>query len=109
MAESLGAFEQAVMLAIIRLEDDAYGRAVLRDLSTRLKKDVAAGAVHATLGRLERKRLIASRLERGTTVRGGRAKRFYRLRPDGVCALNDAREAAVTMWRGIKWPLSGFA
>jgi PadR family transcriptional regulator PadR len=106
MAESLGAFEQAVLLAIVRLGDDAYGRAILKEVQTRLERDVSAGAVHSTLERLERKRAVSSRLGPGTTVRDGRARRFYRLQPKGVRALNDARAAVETLWHGLRWPLT---
>jgi len=105
MADTLGAFEQAVLLAIVRLGDGAYGRAVLKEVQERMQRDVAAGAVHATLDRLERKDLISSRLEPGTPIRAGRARRFYRLRAAGVHALNDAREAVETLWSGLRWPL----
>jgi PadR family transcriptional regulator PadR len=107
MADVLGAFEQAVLLAIVRLGQDAYGRAILKEVQQRLDRDVAAGAVHATLERLERKSLIASRLGAGTPVRAGRARRFYRLRPGGVRALNDARATVDNLWHGLKWPLKG--
>jgi len=109
MADVLGAFEQAVLLAIVRLGEDAYGRAILKEVETRLARDVAPGAVHATLERLERKRLLASRLGSGTPVRAGRARRYYRLQPAGVRALNDARAAIETMWHGLRWPLKGRA
>ena len=105
MADTLGAFEQAVMLAIIRLGAGAYGRAILKEVQDRMQRDVAAGAVHATLDRLERKALISSRLEQGTPIRAGRARRFYRMRPAGVHALNEAREAVETLWHGLRWPL----
>jgi DNA-binding PadR family transcriptional regulator len=105
MAEILGAFEQAVLLAIVRLGDDAYGRAVLHEVQIRLDREVAAGAVHATLDRLENKGLVSSRLGAGTPIRAGRPRRFYRLRPKGVRALNDARAAVDALWRGLKWPL----
>jgi PadR family transcriptional regulator PadR len=107
MADILGAFEQAVLLAIVRLREQAYGRAILKEIQARLERDVAAGAVHATLERLEAKSLIVSRLGSGTPVRGGRARRFYRLQPKGLRALNDARSAADTLWHGLKWPLKG--
>jgi PadR family transcriptional regulator PadR len=109
MAEILGAFEQAVLLAVLRLDQDAYGRAILKEVQARLDRDVAAGAVHATLDRLERKGLLASRLGSGTPVRAGRARRYYRLQPAGVRALNDARAAVETMWHGLRWPLRGRA
>jgi PadR family transcriptional regulator PadR len=108
MAHVLGAFEQAVLLAIVRLRDDAYGRAILKEVSERMEREVAAGAVHATLGRLGRRRLITSRLGSGTPVRGGRARRFYRLQPKGFRALTDARTVADNLWRGFRLPLKGY-
>ena len=105
MADTLGTFEQAVLLAIIRLGENAYGRAILKAVQARLERDVAAGAVHATLERLEKKGVVASRLGSGTPIRGGRARRFYRLQPRGVRALNDARAALDSLWHGLKFPL----
>jgi PadR family transcriptional regulator, regulatory protein PadR len=107
MSDILGSFEQAVLLAILRLNGQAYGRAVLKEVQQRLERAVAAGAVHATLERLEEKGLIASRLGTGTPIRGGRARKFYTLQPMGIRALNDARAAAETLWRGLRWPLKG--
>ena len=105
MADILGAFEQAVLLAIVRLGEDAYGRAVLKEVQVRLDRDVAAGAVHATLDRLENKGLVGSRLGSGTPIRSGRPRRFYRLRPRGFRALNETRAAVESLWRGLEWPL----
>ena len=105
MADVLGAFEQAVLLAIVRLRDEAYGRAILKEVQERLGRNVAAGAVHATLERIENKGLVASRLGAGTPIRAGRPRRYYRLQPRGARALNEARAAAETLWRGLKWPL----
>src|SRR6266853_615140 len=101
MSETLGTFEQAVLLAIVRLREDAYGRGILREVQERLNRDIAAGAIHATLQRLEGKGLIRSRLGLGTPIRDGRARRFYRLSPSAVTALNDARAAADKLWKGI--------
>ncbi len=82
MADVLGAFEQAVLLGIMRLGDEAYGRAILKEVQARLERDVAPGAVHATLERLERKKLLTSKLGSGTPIRAGRARRYYyRLQP----------------------------
>ena len=105
MADILGAFEQAVLLAIVRLGEDAYGRAVLKEVQVRLDRDVAAGAVHATLDRLENKGLVGSRLGSGTPIRSGRPRRFYRLRPRGFRALNETRAAVESLWRDLDWPL----
>ncbi len=107
MAEILGGFEQAVLLAILRLGDGAYGRAVLSEVQSRLGRTVAVGAVQATLDRLERKGLVASRLGTGTPVRAGRARRFYRLKPEAVRALNPARATVDALWQGFQFPLKG--
>src|SRR5689334_11534526 len=108
MADTLGTFEQAVLLAIVRLREEAYGRAILRELQERLERDVAAGAVHATLERLESKGLVRSKLGLGTAIRDGRPKRFYRIQPAGIEALNEARAAVDQIWHGLRWPLKGY-
>jgi PadR family transcriptional regulator len=77
MAEVIGQFEQAVLLALIRLGKNAYGRAILHEIQLRLNRDVSAGAVYATLERLETKGLASSRLAPGTAIRGGRARRYF--------------------------------
>jgi len=105
MADVLGAFEQAVLIAVMRLHNDAYGRAIFKEVQERLGRHVAPGAVHATLDRLERKKLLSSKLGSGTPVRAGRARRYYRLLPAGRRALNDARAALDHIWGGLTWPL----
>jgi PadR family transcriptional regulator PadR len=107
MAEILGTFEQAVLLSIIRLKDDAYGRGILRELGTRLGREVSQGAVQATLERLENKGMVESRLGPGTPIRAGRPRRFYKVQPAGIAALNEARTTVEDLWRGLRWPLKG--
>ena len=112
MAEVLGTFEQAVLLEVVRLKTEAYGRAIFKGVQSRLEREVAAGAVHATLERLERKGLLASRLGPGTPVRAGRPRRYYRIQPAGLRALDDARRTVTNIWRGLTWPVTearGFA
>ena len=109
MADALGAFEQAVLLALVKpitdLGKEAYGRAILKEVQLRLDREVAAGAVYSTLDRLEEKGLISSKVGEGTTIRSGRPRRFYTIEPAGVRALNDARAAAERLWAGVRWPL----
>jgi PadR family transcriptional regulator, regulatory protein PadR len=107
MAELLGTFEQIVLLAVLGLNEEAYGRAVLRDvqLASGEERSISAGAVYATLDRVEEKGLLSSRLEDGTPARGGRARRFYRVTPSGASALNQARQTLDKMWQGKPWPL----
>ena len=109
MAEVLGTFEQAVLLALMRLGKDAYGRAILKEVQSRLQRDVAAGAVYATLDRLEDKALISSRVGSGTPVRAGRPRRYYAIENAGVRALNESKTAVENIWHGFRWPLRGRA
>ena len=103
--ETMGQFEQAVLVALIRLGKDAYGRAILNEVQERLARDVSAGAVYATLERLEGKGLASSKLAPGTAIRGGRARRYFTPTGAGVRALNDAKSATDLLWRGLVWPL----
>ena len=109
MAEILGTFEQAVLLATLRLGKHAYGRAILREMSDTLGRTVAAGAVYATLDRLEAKSYVASRLGDGTPERGGRARRYFRVTASGIHALNEAKAMLETMWQTVSWPVGGQA
>jgi len=111
VAEHLGIFEQAVLLALVRprteLGKEAYGRAILKEVQHRLQRDVAAGAVYATLDRLEQKGLISSRLAAGGAVRAGRPRRHYAIEAEGLRALHDAKAAANRLWAGVRLPLKG--
>ena len=102
MADVIGIFEQAVLLAALRLRGDAYGRAVVDEVAARLGRDVAVGAVHATLVRLEQKGMLSSRLGEGTPRRAGRPRRYYTVGPNGLRALSDARAAHAQLWRGMR-------
>jgi len=109
VAELLGTFEQAVLLTVWKLRQEAYGRAVLRGVQSDLAREVAAGAVYATLDRLEKKNLIDSRMEAGTEVRAGRPRRYYLVTGAGIKALNESKAALEQVWRGAKWPLESKA
>ena len=73
----LGEFELIILLTIIRLEDEAYGVPLARELSRIRGGEVAVGSVYAALDRLELKGLIVSSLGDSSSERGGRAKRYF--------------------------------
>ena len=98
---ALGEFEQVVLLAILRLEDGAYAVSVRDEILRCTGRDVSRGSVYITLDRLETKGFLRSRLADPTPERGGRAKRYYTLRPRAVEALKDSRRALVALWRGL--------
>ena len=105
MADLIGPVEQAVLLAVVRLGKDAYGRAILNAVQNRQLNEVSAGAVYATLERLESKGLASSQLAPGTAIRGGRSRRYFVPTGAGIRALNDAKAATDTLWQGLAWPL----
>ena len=105
MADTLGTFEQAVLLALVRpktaLGKQAYGRAVLKEVELRLDREVSAGAVYATLDRLEAKGFISSEIREGDEKRAGLPRRCYFIEPDGIQALNDAKRVMDRIWAGM--------
>lgn len=97
----LGPLELTVLLAVARIGDDAYGLAIRRDLAERTGRDYSVGAIYTTLTRLEEKGLVASRMTEPLPVRGGRARREFRLTAPGERALREARRVAASVWAGI--------
>ena len=85
-----GTFEQLVLLALVRLGEQAYGVSVQREIERRSGRDVSLGAVYATLERMEEKGWVRSRTGAATAERGGRAKRHYRIEASGSRALREA-------------------
>ena len=95
----LGDMEHLVLLAILRLGTDAYGIPILDEVAARSGRDVSRATVYVALKRLEQKGLVSSRLGDSTPERGGRAKRFFKLKPSGFKALRDSREMFLNLWR----------
>jgi len=98
---NLGEFEHVVLLAVLRLGDAAYAVTVREEIERRTGRHVSRGSIYVTLDRLETKGYLKSWLAEPTAVRGGRAKRFYTLRPRAVALLRDSRRALLQMWRGV--------
>ncbi len=101
MSTSLGEFEQLVLLALMRLGDEAYGVTVQRELAKRGKREVSLATVYTTLVRLEAKGLVNSRLGDPTPQRGGRRKKHYALDVAGRDALTDSLRTIRKMARGL--------
>ena len=99
---ALGEFEQVVLLSILRLGEDAYAVSVRDEILRCTRRDVSRGSIYITLDRLETKGYLRSRLADPTPERGGRAKRYYTLRPRAIDALRDSRRALVALWRGLE-------
>jgi PadR family transcriptional regulator, regulatory protein PadR len=99
---SLGEFEQITLLALLRLEPDAYGASIQREIEARTSRTVLLSAVYTTLDRLERKGLVRSRVGEPTPERGGRRKKFYRLEPLGADAVASALRTVRQLAAGVE-------
>lgn len=101
----LGEFEHLVLLAVLRLGDDAYGMRVRRELAERTSRDTTIGAVYATLDRLQDKGLIAATVGDPTPERGGRARKTFHLTASGIAAVNRSQRELDRMTDGLVFPL----
>jgi DNA-binding PadR family transcriptional regulator len=99
--EHLGEFEHIIILALLRLQDRAYGVTVRQEIEFRTKREVSIGAVYATLDRLQRKGYVKSRRGDPTPERGGRSKRFFRVTAKGWAAADRTHRAFVSMVEGL--------
>ena len=91
--DHLGRFEHFLLLAILRLGDDAYGMTIRRELAEHTGREVAVGAIYTALARLERRGLVRSWLGEPTQERGGKAKRHYRVLAAGARAIEKTEAA----------------
>jgi DNA-binding PadR family transcriptional regulator len=101
MTESLGRFEELILLALLRLGPDAYGLAVRREIEERTAREVSTGALYTALKRLEERGLVSSRMGEPTPERGGRRKRHYQLEAPGILALRSSYLDYTRMAEGL--------
>jgi len=98
---ALGALELTILLAVVRLGDDAYGLSVRRDVSARTGRDYSVGAIYTTLERLETKGFVTSRTTDPTPTRGGRSRRQFKVTASGQRAIRQAERVARSVWDGV--------
>ncbi|MEX2272240.1 MAG: PadR family transcriptional regulator [Vicinamibacterales bacterium] len=96
--DHVGEFEELVLLAIHGLSRDAYGVAIQQLLQRETTRSVSLGAVYACLDRLEAKGLVTSQMTDGTSARGGRSRRMFRLSPEGARTLASLRELRARLY-----------
>src|SRR5215813_9288190 len=97
----LGDFELMVLLAVIRLEEEAYGVPISRVIEQETGREVALGSVYAALERLEARGQVSSYLGKPTAERGGRAKRYFRVTPSGLGNVRETQRALIKLWRNL--------
>ena len=102
----IGEFEELVLLTIANLAGEAYGVAILNDISTRTNRKLSIGALHSTLSRLEDKAYITSYLGEPTNERGGRRKRYFELTDSAKLELANMKSLRDQLWAGANFNLS---
>ena len=98
----LGEFELIVLLALVRLDEPAYGMSIYDEILDATGRAVSIQAVYVTLSRLERKGYVESRVGESTVERGGRARKYYTARPAGLSALSLSRAMFDNLWAGVQ-------
>jgi PadR family transcriptional regulator PadR len=98
----LGALELTVLLAVVRLGDDAHGLAIRSDVSERMRHDYSVGAIYTTLQRLEDKGFVTSHKTEPLPQRGGRSRRQFKVSGSGHRALSVAQRVAASVWDGVQ-------
>jgi PadR family transcriptional regulator, regulatory protein PadR len=98
----LGEFEHVVLLALLRLGNNAYGVMLRREIKSSIDRDVSIGAIYATLDRLEAKGYVTSHLGDPTPERGGRSKRYFRVSGKGIAAVHRTHRALRNMAAGVR-------
>ena len=96
MDSPLGVFEEQILVAVLRTAGEAYGMEVRREIERVTGRELAIGAVYATLDRLEAKGLLAS-----TRGHAGGARRLFAVSPAGARALADTRAMRERLWSGV--------
>ncbi|NJD20075.1 MAG: PadR family transcriptional regulator [Gemmatimonadetes bacterium] len=97
-----GEFELLVLLAILRLGEDAYGVTVLEELERETSRTLTLGTVYKTLGRLELKGYVQTRIAPPTQERGGRRKKLYALTSTGLAAARRSLADLRQLVRGVE-------
>jgi PadR family transcriptional regulator len=103
----LGEFELLILLTVLRLGDDAYGAAILAEMASRTRRAVSRGSVYITLDRLVDKGLLVTTRGAPTPVRGGRAKRYFKLEPKGLRSLRQTLDDLGRLREGLEPLLEG--
>ena len=91
--------EENVLLTILKLKDNAYIVSIKDQLQRFTAKDLSFGALYVSLNRLIKYGYLESRIGESSSVRGGRAKKYYKLTTDGISALKNIRQLQSLMWK----------
>ncbi len=93
--------EEYVLLAVWRLQGNAYTLSILSQVSEVTGYEWQLGAVYVPLERLVQKGYLRRSKAEPTGERGGRSKFLYELTAGGRRALRAIRSVQETAWAGL--------
>jgi PadR family transcriptional regulator PadR len=93
--------DEILLLAILRLKDNAYGTTIIKEVKKRAGKELTFGSLWVSLDSLYKRGMINRRLADDIPLRGGRKKIYYTLTISGVKALQEARKIQTSLWKGV--------
>ena len=93
--------EELALIAVWRLQDNAYSLPLQELISEIAGKEWSLGSIYTPLERLTRRGFVTSRATEATPERGGRRKRVYSLTAKGREALVYMYEFERSMWTGV--------
>ena len=103
----IGEFQEMVLLAVLILQEEAYGVKIQEEMQNQMDRTISRGALHTALTRLEEKGFLTSEMGDATAERGGRRKRLYTVTNLGKESLKEARELREQMWTKVpKWAMN---
>ena len=105
--EFLTRLEEAILIAILRLGDDAYGVSINNEVSIISGKTYTLGGLYFSLDQLVRKDILRKRVGGATTKRGGRSKTYYSLTQQGKEALEAVKKHQIHLWDALTGLNSG--
>ena len=90
--------EEVLLLSVWKLRQHAYGLEIRKHASKLFGKNLSVSAVYIPLERLKKRGYLTAWESEPTAKRGGRRKRFYKLTPKGLAALNTVKELHNKAW-----------
>jgi len=90
--------EEIILLAIWKLNDNAYGVTIREQASKDTDREWSFGAIYKPLKKLVHKAYVEKRSSEPCSERGGRSKYMYSLTQAGKEALRDIRKIYKTVW-----------
>ena len=98
---TLGEFEHHILLAALRLGDDAYTSSLLTELEERTGREVSAAAVYIALRRLEAAGMVSTKMRESDELGERRRRRYVRVTPAGIALAREARTRLLNLWEGL--------